>query len=304
MATRQKEVVALESLKDIARTVAADHAKIRLFQLCQFLNNKSAVLAAVILLVTIVAAALGPAIAPYPEQGMGEVNVSERLQAPSGEHSLGTDIYGRDILSRLICGARISIFGGFFIVISAALVGVPLGLWAGYSEGVPGACITRLVELFLSFPAVLIAMAISIIAGAGAFTALIALVIPWWPWYTRLVMGEVLSKKRMLYIEAAQMLGYGKVYIMFRHLLPNILTPVIVMILLDLGPAIIAIGLLSFLGLGTQPPHADWGLMVWDGAQNILSEWWIAIVPGSAMFIVVTAFNIFGDAVKDILDGK
>jgi peptide/nickel transport system permease protein len=211
-------------------------------------------------------------------------------------------VYGRDILSRIICGARVSVFGGFFIVLSAALIGVPLGLWAGYSEGVPGAVITRLVELFLSFPSVLIAMAISIIVGAGAFTALLALVIPWWPWYTRLVMGEVLSKKRMLYVEAAQMLGYGKVYIMVRHLLPNILTPVIVMILLDLGPAIIAIGLLSFLGLGTQSPSADWGLMVWEGAQNILSEWWIAIVPGCAMFLVVTAFNIFGDTVKDILE--
>lgn len=291
-----------KALKQLAATVVADHHNMRMYQLRQFLKHKSAVLAFFILLITILAALLGPNIAPYPEQGLGEVNVSERLQAPSLEHYLGTDVYGRDILSRLICGARVSMFGGFFIVIAAALIGVPLGLWAGYSEGVPGAIITRLVELFLSFPSVLIAMAISIIAGAGAFTALLALVIPWWPWYTRLVMGEVLSKKRMLYVEAAQMLGYGKVYIMVRHLLPNILTPVIVMVLLDLGPAIIAIGLLSFLGLGTQAPQADWGLMVWEGAQNILSEWWIAIVPGCAMFIVVTAFNIFGDAVKDILE--
>ncbi len=138
---------------------------------------------------------------------------------------------------------------------------------------------------------------------AGA-TAIIALIIPWWPWYTRLVQGEVLSIKQTLYVEAAQMLGYGKLYIIFRHILPNIMTPVMVMILLDLGPAIIAIGLLSFIGLGTQPPMADWGLMVWEGAPNILSEWWISIVPGCAMFIVVIAFNIFGDALKDILDSK
>jgi len=291
-----------ESLTILADQVEADHRKMRAFQLRRFLRHKSAVLAFFVLAVTIFMAALGPLAAPYPDQGRGEVNVEERLQPPSSKHYLGTDVYGRDILSRIICGARISIFGGFFIVFSAALIGVPLGLWAGYSEGLPGAIITRFVELFLSFPAVLIAMAISIIAGAGAFTALIALIIPWWPWYTRLVMGEVLSKKRMLYVEAAQMLGYGKVYIMVRHLLPNILSPIFVMILLDLGPAIIAIGLLSFLGLGTQPPQADWGLMVWEGAQNILSEWWIAIVPGCAMFIIVTAFNIFGDAVKDILE--
>lgn len=291
-----------DALAQLAGKVVEDHRKMRIFQLRQFLRHKSAVLAFIILLITIIAALLGPAVAPYPEQGLGEVNVAERLQFPSASHYFGTDVYGRDILSRIICGARVSVFGGFFIVLSAALIGVPLGLWAGYSEGVPGAVITRLVELFLSFPSVLIAMAISIIVGAGAFTALLALVIPWWPWYTRLVMGEVLSKKRMLYVEAAQMLGYGKVYIMIRHLLPNILTPVIVMILLDLGPAIIAIGLLSFLGLGTQSPSADWGLMVWEGAQNILSEWWIAIVPGCAMFLVVTAFNIFGDTVKDILE--
>jgi peptide/nickel transport system permease protein len=290
-----------ESLQKLADKVVEDHRKMRLFQLRQFINQRSAVLALCVLTITVIAALLGPLIAPYPEQGMGEVNVSERLQGPSSSHLLGTDIYGRDILSRIVCGARVSVFGGMFIVLSAALIGVPLGLWAGYSEGIPGAVITRLVELFLSFPSVLIAMAISIVVGAGPFTALIALVIPWWPWYARLVMGEVLSKKRLLYVEAAQMLGYGRVYIMLRHLLPNVLTPVIVMILLDLGPAIIAIGLLSFLGLGTQPPQADWGLMVWEGAQNILSEWWIAIVPGCAMFIVVTAFNIFGDAVKDIL---
>lgn len=291
-----------DALRQLAGKVVEDHRKMRIFQLRQFLKHKSAVLALIILLITMFAALLGPAVAPYPEQGLGEVNVAERLQFPSANHFFGTDVYGRDILSRIICGARVSVFGGFFIVLSAALIGVPLGLWAGYSEGVPGAVITRLVELFLSFPSVLIAMAISIIVGAGASTALLALVIPWWPWYTRLVMGEVLSKKRMLYVEAAQMLGYGKIYIMVRHLLPNILTPVIVMILLDLGPAIIAIGLLSFLGLGTQAPHADWGLMVWEGAQNILSEWWIAIVPGCAMFLVVTAFNIFGDTVKDILE--
>jgi peptide/nickel transport system permease protein len=108
-------------------------------------------------------------------------------------------------------------------------------------------------------------MGISILAGAGFITAVIALIIPWWPWYTRLVQGEVISIKHMLYVEAAGMLGYGRSYIIFRHLLPNILTPVIVMMLLDFGPAIISIGLLSFLGLGTQPPQADWGLMVWEG---------------------------------------
>lgn len=290
--------------KALAAESLADHRKTRWYGVRLFLKQGAAVLSLVILTLSILAAVFAPWVAPYPEQGRGAVNLEERLQAPSRTHVLGTDAYGRDVLSRVIYGARISILGGFLIVFIAALIGVPLGLWAGYREGVSGALISRLVELVLSFPSVLLAMAISIILGAGTYIAIIALIIPWWPWFTRLVQGEVLSIKHMQYVEAAQMLGYGRIYIMMRHLLPNILTPVIVMMLLDLGPAIIAIGLLSFLGLGTQPPMADWGLMVWEGAPNILKEWWIATAPGCAMFILVTAFNIFGDSLKDIIDPR
>lgn len=290
--------------KKLAQEALEDHRKARVYNLRLFLKKKLAVVSALILAVIMLTAILAPWVAPFPDQGKGAVNIEERLQPFSKKHLLGTDIYGRDLLSRVIFGARISVFGGIFIVVMAALIGVPLGLWAGYREGVSGAIIMRTVELVLSFPSALVAMGIAIVVGAGSMTALIALIIPWWPWYTRLVQGEVLSLKNMLYIEAAQMLGYGRFYILFRHLLPNILTPVIVLMLLDVGPAIIAIGVLSFLGLGTQPPHADWGLMVWNGAQNLLGEWWIAIVPGFAMFLLVTAFNIFGDALKEILDPK
>jgi len=286
----------------LAREALEDHRKARGYNLHLFLRKKLAVFSALVLIIIMLSAIFAPWVAPYPEQGKGAINLEERLQPFSSKHFLGTDIYGRDLLSRVIFGARVSVFGGFFIVLMAALIGVPLGLWAGYREGVSGAIIMRAVELVLSFPSALVAMGISIVIGAGSMTALIALVIPWWPWYTRLVQGEVLSLKNMLYIEAAQMLGYGRFYILFRHLLPNILGPVIVMMLLDVGPAIIAIGVLSFLGLGTQPPHADWGLMVWNGAQNLLGEWWIAIVPGFAMFLLVTAFNVFGDSLKEILD--
>jgi peptide/nickel transport system permease protein len=286
----------------LAQEALKDHRKARGYNLRLFLRKKLAVFSALVLIIIMLSAIFAPWVAPYPEQGKGAINLEERLQPFSRTHFLGTDIYGRDLLSRVIFGARVSVFGGFFIVLVAALIGVPLGLWAGYREGVSGAIIMRTVELVLSFPSALVAMGIAIVIGAGSMTALIALVIPWWPWYTRLVQGEVQSLKNMLYIEAAQMLGYGRIYILFRHLLPNILGPVIVTMLLDVGPAIIAIGVLSFLGLGTQPPHADWGLMVWNGAQNLLGEWWIAIVPGFAMFLLVTAFNIFGDSLKEILD--
>jgi len=286
----------------LAQEALKDHRKARGYNLRLFLRKKLAVFSALVLIIIMLSAIFAPWMAPYPEQGRGATNIEERLQPFSRTHFLGTDIYGRDLLSRVIFGARVSVFGGFFIVLMAALIGVPLGLWAGYREGVSGAIIMRTVELVLSFPSALVAMGIAMVIGAGSMTALIALVIPWWPWYTRLVQGEVQSLKNMLYIEAAQMLGYGRIYIVFRHLLPNILGPVIVTMLLDVGPAIIAIGVLSFLGLGTQPPNADWGLMVWNGAQNLLGEWWIAIVPGFAMFLLVTAFNIFGDSLKEILD--
>jgi len=286
----------------LAQEALKDHRKARGYNLRLFLRKKLAVFSALVLIIIMLSAIFAPWVAPYPEQGRGAINLEERLQPFSRTHFLGTDIYGRDLLSRVIFGARVSVFGGFLIVLVAALIGVPLGLWAGYREGVSGAIIMRTVELVLSFPSALVAMGIAIVIGAGSMTALIALVIPWWPWYTRLVQGEVQSLKNMLYIEAAQMLGYGRIYILFRHLLPNILGPVIVTMLLDVGPAVIAIGVLSFLGLGTQPPNADWGLMVWNGAQNLLGEWWIAIVPGFAMFLLVIAFNIFGDSLKEILD--
>lgn len=286
----------------MARKVGRDHRKVRWFQLRRLLKRKITFLSLVIMVVTLTVALMAPWTAPCPEQGRGAVNLEHRLMPPSSTYLLGTDVYGRDMLSRVIYGARISVFGGAAIVFLAALIGIPLGLWAGYNEGVSEIVISRTVDLVLSFPAILVAMIISILFGAGWFMAIAALLIGWWPWYTRLVLGEALSAKGMLYVEAARMLGYGKLYIIFHHILPNIMTPVIVMMLLDLGPAIIAIGLLSFVGLGTQPPNADWGLMVWEGAPNILSEWWIAIVPGFAMFIVVIAFNIFGDALKEVLD--
>jgi peptide/nickel transport system permease protein len=286
----------------LAQEAIKDHRKTRWYLLRLFLKRPAAVISLAILILAILVAVFAPLIAPYPDQGRGDPNLGDRLSPPSFTHILGADTYGRDILSRLIYGSRVSIFGGFCVVLMAALIGIPLGLWGGYREGAPGAIITRLVELVLSFPSLLIAMAIALLLGASSITAIIALIIPWWPWYTRLVQGEVMYIKQMQYVEAAQMLGYNRMHIMLRHLLPNIITPVAVMMLLDLGPAIISIGLLSFLSLGTQPPNADWGLMVYQGVSLILTQWWIPIFPGLAMFLVVTSFNIFGDTLKEILD--
>ena len=180
----------------LAQEALKDHRKARGYNLRLFLRKKLAVFSALVLIIIMLSAIFAPWVAPYPEQGKGAINLEERLQSFSRTHFLGTDIYGRDLLSRVIFGARVSVFGGFFIVLVAALIGGPLGLWAGYREGVSGAIIMRTVELVLSFPSALVAMGIAIVIGAGSMTALIALVIPWWPWYTRLVQGEVLSLKK------------------------------------------------------------------------------------------------------------
>ncbi|MCG8564575.1 MAG: ABC transporter permease, partial [Desulfobacterales bacterium] len=183
------------SYPTLAAQAAREHRRMKYFLAKQLLRKKGALAALVILVLTIAAAVFAPLLAPYPDQGRGSVNIEERLQPPSSRHLLGTDIYGRDLLSRVIFGARISILGGFLIVLFACLIGVPLGLWAGYNQGWSGALISRIVELFLSFPATLIAMAIALVAGAGWFTAIVALTIPWWPWYTRLVQGEVTAMR-------------------------------------------------------------------------------------------------------------
>jgi peptide/nickel transport system permease protein len=190
------------------------------------------------------------------------------------------------------------------VVLFAVLIGTPLGALAGYKGGWVDEVIMRITDLFLAFPSLLLAMAIASALGRGLDKAALALVVSWWPWYTRIARGVAISLKERYFVEAAQAIGVRDTLIILRHILPNTISPILVQATVDLGTVILAMGGLAFLGLGTQPPAPDWGLMVSDGRTYILNQWWIATLPGIAIFIVVLAFNLLGDVLRDIFDPR
>jgi peptide/nickel transport system permease protein len=243
-------------------------------------------------------------IAPYPEEGAGKTHASNTLLAPSAEHWFGTDKLGRDILSRIIVGARPALMIPIGVVLFSVLIGAPLGALAGYKGGWLDEVIMRITDLFLAFPSLLRAMAIASALGRGLDKAAIALIVSWWPWYTRIARGVAVSLRERYFVEAAQASGVSDTVIIFRHILPNTLSPILVQATVDMGTVILAMGGLAFLGLGTQPPSPDWGLMVSEGRGFILEQWWIATFPGIAIFVVVLAFNLVGDTLRDIFDPR
>jgi peptide/nickel transport system permease protein len=243
-------------------------------------------------------------IAPFPDEGAGKTHASNTLLPPSASHWFGTDKLGRDILSRVIMGARPALIIPIGVVLFAVLIGAPLGALAGYKGGWLDEVIMRITDLFLAFPSLLLAMAIASALGRGLDKAAIALVVSWWPWYTRIARGVTIGLKERYFVEAAQAIGVSDPVIILRHILPNTISPILVQATVDLGTVILAMGGLAFLGLGTQPPSPDWGLMVSDGRTYILDQWWIATFPGTAIFIVVLAFNLIGDTLRDIFDPR
>jgi peptide/nickel transport system permease protein len=258
----------------------------------------------IIIILFILVAVFAPLVAPSPAEGAGKTNVSQRMLPPSGTHPLGTDRLGRDMLSRVIYGARPALIIPIGVVFFAILIGAPLGAIAGYKGGRLDEVIMRITDMFLAFPSLLLAMAITASLGRGMQNAAIALVISWWPWYTRLVRGVTISLRERYFIEAAQATGVRDSTIILRHILPNTISPILVQATVDLGTVILAMGGLGFLGLGTQPPAPDWGLMVAEGRDFVLNQWWISTFAGLAIFIVVLAFNLLGDTLRDIFDPR
>ncbi|WP_051408249.1 nickel transporter permease [Thermococcus paralvinellae] len=267
-------------------------------------RNKLSILGLSIIIALVLIAILAPILAPYPEQALGEPNLKERLQPPSWKHPFGTDHLGRDVLSRVIYGTRTSLIIGFSVVALALLIGVPLGLIAGYFGGKVDLAVMRITDIFLAFPPLLLALLIATTLGRGMVNAILALAISWWPWYTRLARGMAISVKERPYVEAAKAMGIADWKIMLRHILPNSISPVIVQATMDMGSAILEAAALSFLGLGVQPPTPDWGLMVSEGKDYFLNYWWYPVFPGLAIFITVIAFNLLGDAVREVIDPR
>jgi peptide/nickel transport system permease protein len=217
-----------------------------------------------------------------------------RLQGPSAAHLMGTDPLGRDVLSRVLVGARLSVQSVVVIIATAVGLGTLVGAIAGYIGGWVDDVIMRITDLFLAFPALVLALAIAGALGPSLTNAMLAVSVVWWPWYARLVRGQVLAIKEEPYVEAARAAGAHDARILGRHILPNFLSPVIVQATLDMGAALVTTASLSFIGMGAQPPSPEWGAMLSDGRAFFLNAWWLSAFPGVAIFVTVLLFNAIG----------
>lgn len=232
-------------------------------------------------------------------------NLAQRLKPPSAEHLLGTDDLGRDIFSRIIWGARVSVPAGIAVILVTGLVGCALGAVAGYLGGPVDSVIMRAADCILSFPSIILAMTITAVRGGpGLGNALIAVGFVLWPEYARLMRSQVLSIRESEFVTAARSMGAGQRRVLFRHVLPSTDAPIIVKATLDVGAAIVLTAGLSFIGLGAVPPTAEWGAMIKQGADKGLQYWWYALVPGVAIMSVVMGLNFFGDGLRDALDPR
>ncbi len=255
-----------------------------------------------IILTVILAAALAPIVAPHPEHAGAFVDFANTFRPPSRAYPFGTDDVGRDILSRVIFGARLSMSVGVIVLAIAVAIGVPLGLIAGYWTGWWSSLIMRVTDVFLAIPSIVLALAVAAVLKPTLLNAMIAIAFTWWPWYTRLVYGEVLSAKQEVYVEASRSMGAGPWRVAFQEILPNVWSPVIVKLTLDMGFVILVETGLSFLGLGAQPPTPAWGTMIAEGRIYMPGHWWMATFPGLAIFVAVLGFNLLGDGLRDVFD--
>lgn len=252
----------------------------------------------------ILGAILAPVLTPFPEQGRGEPNILEKFQPPGRAHPLGTDYLGRDVWARILFGGRSSLSIGFLVVFIASVIGTPIGAIAGYFGGKVDEVLMRVTDVFLAFPPLLLAIAIAAALGASFVNTMIAIAVTWWPWYARLVRAQTLSLREQFFIEAARSIGISDLAIIGRHILPNVLTPVLVQATMDIGSAILTGAAMSFIGLGVQPPTADWGSMISAGRVYFVERPWFAGSAGAAIFLVTLSFNLLGDAVRDAADPR
>jgi len=249
-------------------------------------------------------AAFGPQLAPYPEHLAGEINVADRFQPPSAEFWFGTNEVGQDVFSLVLAGAQVSLLSGIAVIILATLIGTVIGVIAGYFGSWLDEILMRFTDLILTLPGLILAMAIAAGLGPSIPNMILALALAWWPGFARMARGEVLSTNAELYVTAARAQGAGNMRILTHHILPNITSPVIVKMSLDVGFAIIAVASLGFIGIGVRPPTPEWGVMLSVSRTNLPHYWWTAIFPGFAIFLSVLSFNFLGDGLRDVFDPR
>jgi peptide/nickel transport system permease protein len=263
-------------------------------------HNRSSVFGFLVVLTWIIITVFAKFIAPY---GYTEIDITNRLSAPSAMHLFGQDELGRDVLSRIIWGGQISLGTGFSVILVAALFGTAWGAVAAYSGGISDEIMMRFCDVILGFPSLVLAMAIAAALGPSLLHSMIAMAIVWWPQYARLARGMVLSEKEREYVTAARALGISKIRILVRHIIPNILGTLVVMATMDVSNAIILTAALSFLGLGAVPPTPEWGAMI-AASRELIDQWWVPLFPGLALFSVAIGFNFLGDGLRDVLDPR
>ncbi len=271
----------------------------------KFSLNKMSVVGLAIILIVMALAVFQPVIAPFPDHVGAVVKFSEASKSPNSTYWMGTDIFGRDIMSRIFYAFRGALTMGVGVLLVVVPIGGILGLIAGYWNGKwVSTLIMRVTDVFLALPPLILALCVCAILRPTLFNSMMAVCVSWWPWYTRLVYGMATTLRNELYVKSAELLGASKRHILFREILPNCLGPIFTKMTLDMGWVILTGASLSFVGLGEQPPTPALGTMVSDGAKFLPAQWWIAIFPALAIMVVVLGFNLVGDGVKDMLSSE
>lgn len=276
-------------------------AKLSLHLLNRNILTRSAMITLIFLALLAIVA---PWVIPYPNDIVTGNDPAHSLASPSLQHLFGTDELGRDLFSRVVYGTRVSLQAALVTVFFAVIIGSVLGAIAGAKGGWIDEIIMRITDIFLSFPPLLLSITIAALMGPSLMNAKIAIVIAWWPWYTRLVRGQAISVREKQFSKAAEAIGTSQIKIIFRHIVPNCISPVIIQASMDMGAVILALAGLSFLGLGAQPPMPEWGLMINTSRNYFITAPWYSLFPGIAMFITVLSFNLLGDGIREILDPK
>ena len=270
----------------------------------KFRQSPLSMIGLAIVILLLIVAAVGPFFVPYPEHASGALNIKEKLDPPSWAHPFGADQVGRDIFTRVIVGARVSLVAGLVVILLALTIGTLLGAVAGFFGGRLGEGIMRTTDIFLTIPDLILAMAFAAALGPGLFNVMIAVSLVWWPGYCRLARANVIALKDSQFAEAAESIGASRTRVLFSHILPNAFPTILVKASMDIGFAVLTTAALGFIGLGTQPPTPDWGVMIADGRKYLREAWWFSTFPGIAILLTVLAFNLLGDGLRDVFDPR
>jgi peptide/nickel transport system permease protein len=269
----------------------------------KFLKDIPATVGLGIVFFALILFVFGEFLAPYPLDAY-ESHIGQRLQPPSWEYLFGTDNLGRDIFSRVILGTRISLTVALLVVTASILIGVPLGLVAGFFDGWQSESIMRVTDVFLAVPQLILALALAQLLSPSLESAMLALTLTYWPFFTRIVYAETRRLRTALFVDALHCLGASNLRILFLHVLPNAASPIIVRATIGMGFTILTAAVLGFLGMGATPPEPDWGLAIAESRRYLPEAWWFSTFPGLAIFIVVLGFNLLGDGLRDIVDPR